>query len=473
MTDEIPLLSWTDFVHDLSDLLKDQAVSTPLHLVGGAVRDALLRGKITDVDIVVDGEAATLARQVADWLDGDIYVMDRERDVARVWVDWRDERVSIDFARMRGATLEEDLRDRDFTINAMASDLLGDIEVLIDPLGGAADLRQKVLRRCSDESIKNDPIRALRAVRLSAQFQLKIHPDTGTDLRKHAVALRDCSGERIRDEFFKLLRLDQAARGLRVLLHVGLLENVLPRSAARVDGDANQGSASADWTLSLATVERIAGMLKAISSRRTDNTAAAFDLGTLVIQLDRFRAQLQAHIGRTYGGARRHAELLMLAALLLDRAKVDTAMLKLSAEEDRNLYRSVANAQMFTAQPRWSILDQHRYWHALKESGIDVILLALAQYLAKQRNELNQQEWLGLVETATDLLHTYFQRYDEIVDPPLLLNGHDIQEQWQVKRGPLIGDLLNALREAQVAGEVCSEDDANHFISRRLKQPKS
>lgn len=463
MNDAAPRLSWSNLVQDLSTLLKNQEIDTPLFLVGGAVRDAYLHGAITDVDIAVDGDAVALARQAADWLDADIYVMDRERGVARVLLNRGGERVCVDFARLRGATLDEDLRDRDFTMNAMATDLLGDIDRLIDPLGGSADLQKKILRRCSAEAIKNDPIRALRAVRLSTQFRLKIQPDTAADIHAQAGALRQCSGERIRDEFFKLLSLDRAARGLRVLLHLSLLQEILPRSAF-VGASESEG-----WTGRLAIVERTVSILKAISSGRTDNTAAAFDLGMLTIQLDRFRAALQAHIGREYGGARSHGELLALAALLPDRDDVDVSALKLSAEEARNVTRAVKNLGLFSERGGWSVLDQHRFWHGLRESGIDVILLALAEYLAAQGNELRQRDWLDKVEIATDLLNVYFHRYDEIVDPPLLLNGRDIQQQLQINPGPLVGKLLKALREAQVTGEVASTSEARHFIARQVE----
>ena len=214
-------LAWTDFLYDLAELLRADGVETPLYLVGGAVRDAYLRGPIQDIDIAVAGDAIATARQAADWLGADIYIMDRERGVARVFVNSADHVTTIDFANLRGETLAADLQDRDFTLNAMAADLLGDMEALIDPLGGAADLNRKILRRCSANSIANDPIRALRAVRLSAQFDLKIHPDTAADIRGHASGMAATSGERIRDEFFKLLGLDRAARALRVLQHLG------------------------------------------------------------------------------------------------------------------------------------------------------------------------------------------------------------------------------------------------------------
>lgn len=461
MSDAPPRLVWTDFVYHLAALLRDQEIDTPLYLVGGAVRDACLRRATTDVDIAVDGDAVAIARLAADTLDADVYVLDKEREVARVLVSWQGEQVCIDFARLRGATLEQDLRDRDFTVNAMATNLRGEIDALIDPLGGNADLRKKILRRCSVAAIRSDPIRALRAVRLSVQFQLKIHPDTVPDLRSEASALSQTSGERIRDELFKLLALDRAARGLRVLAHLGLLQQILPRSA-RAKGDETGDSAPA---LSHVTVERMSLILKAISSRRTDNTAAAFDLGTLTIQLDRYRASLQAHLAREYGGSRRHEQLLLLAALLSDTQAGDISALKLSAVEERRLHQVAQGRQQFVARDCCSLLDQHRYWYKLMESGIDIILLDLAEYLATQGKYIDQQTWLALVENATNLLHVYFERYDEIVDPPLLLNGNDIQRQLRISPGPLIGDLMSALREAQATGEVRTTSEAKDFVA--------
>ena len=469
MNNFVPKLSWTGYVHELAQLLRNREIETPLYLVGGAVRDAYLRRAVTDVDIAVDGDAAGLARQVADWLGADVYVMDRERGVARVFIRWKSERICVDFARFRGSTLAEDLRDRDFTMNAMAADLLGDFDVLIDPYGGAADLQQKVLRRCAPNAIRNDPIRALRAIRLSTQFQLRIHPDTAADIRAHLGTLRDCSAERIRDEFFKLLGLDQAARGLRVLLHLGVLQQILPSAQGTSDDEQGEDSAVAGWSVSLLAVERLTAILKAISRRRTDNTAAAFDLGTLVIQLDRFRESLQAHIERSYGGARSHAELLILAALLHNWPDIDVAILKLSAEEERKLNRAIANIQLVTATERWTVLDQHRFWHTLRDSGIDVILLAAAEYLAMRGNALKQHDWLNLVETVTALLDVYFNRYDEMVDPRLQLDGNDIQEQLRIKPGPLVGRLLNALREAQVTGEINTLCEAREFVRRQAE----
>ena len=471
MNDPLPQLSWTDFVYDIAQLLRTREIDTPLYLVGGAVRDAYLRRQITDIDIAVDGDAVSVARRVADRLDGDIYVMDRERGVARVIVMLQDNRICVDFARFRGRALEQDLRDRDFTMNAMAVDLLGDLQALIDPLGGISDLRQKALRCCSATSFADDPVRILRAVRMSAQFDLKIHPEAAKQIPALSAELAQVSGERLRDELFKLLGLERAARALRVLLHMNLLQTLMAPRRAGENREGMAGLGPETWGDSLAVVERMNALVTAISSRRTDNTAAAFDLGMLVIQLDRFRAALQAHLAQEYGRSRSHAELLTLAALLHNRRQADIdsllAALKLSSAEERNLLRAVANYRRLSDRGAWSALDQHRFWYGLGASGIDAILLGAAQYLGTHRSGIRQHEWLAFVDSVTTLLDAYFNRYDEIVDPALLLDGNDIRRLCQLKPGPLVGQLLRALREAQVTGAVQTASQASDFVVRQ------
>ena len=302
-------LAWSGFVPELRDLLREKALDTPLYLVGGVVRDACLGAPTTDIDIAVAGDAVRVARQTADWLAGDIYVMDRERGVARVFVNRDGAALLLDFARFRGDSLADDLGARDFTINAMAVDLLGDLSHLIDPLDGEADLRARILRQCSPTSFADDPVRLLRALRQSVQLGLKIHPQTLAGLRKHVNRLGEASPERIRDELFKLLSLDKAGRGLRVAQRLGLLPQVAP-GLRQVSADA--------WTSRLHVIERVCAIRACISQKRSDNTAAAFDLGMLVIQFDRFRSQLQERMSQSASPGRKREELLALMALLHD-----------------------------------------------------------------------------------------------------------------------------------------------------------
>lgn len=482
MNDSPPLLLWPDFVHELQALLRNKTPQISLYLVGGSVRDAWLRAEITDVDIAVDGDAIGMARQVADWLDADLFVMDRERGVARVFVQRDSQTILVDFARFRGSAIEDDLRDRDFTVNAMAVDIQGDLSVLIDPLNGAADLRNKILRLCSKNAIASDPIRALRAIRQSTQFGLRIHPDALTQIRQHGMGMRSTSLERIRDEFFKLLGLDNPARALRNLHYLGLLNACIPGLELLTESpQAGEENASVSHD-TFQVVERMSMILTAISYSRTDNTAAAFDLGTLIMQLDRFRTQLQAHIARVYGNGRNHRELLVLAALFyrinqadlskddqshsLSNASETARQLRLSNEEEKYLVAMVGNFPRVAVSGDWSDLQRHRFWFQLGESGIDAILLAVAHFLSKHGIELDQRSWLRLVENVTILLDTWFNFRERLVYPDLHLNGDDIMDHLKIERGPAVGKLLSALREAQVLNQVSSAAEAREFITR-------
>ncbi len=480
MSESAARLLWSDFVYDLQRLLRDKGVKTPLYIVGGATRDAYKRAAITDIDIAVDGDALRIAKNVADWFDADIYIMDRERGVARVFVKRGSGVVLLDFARFRGATLYDDLIKRDFTVNTMAADLLGDLSQLIDLLDGERDLRERVLRRCSPNSIAADPLRALRAVRQSTQLGLKIHPATLNDLRHSAAGLSQNSPERIRDEFFKLLALDKAARGLRVLQHLGILQRILPNQSGLPQKPLQKLAQKIDsLPRSLPVTERMSAILNAVSARRSDTSVAVFDLGKLIMQLGRFRGQLQQRLNRRYGNGRQHQELLILAALLSDlhdesqlalMAKSVSVALRLSLAEGRNLALALSKYHVILAESEWTLLDRHRFWYGTGEAGIDAIFLAAAAYLGNYGAQLRQEDWLVFVERAILLLDTWFNQYEEVVNPPLLLNGDDIMRALGIKRGPRIGALLSALREAQVRGAVGSQSEARAFIAGNLAE---
>ena len=174
----------------------------PCHLVGGAVRDALLGRPVQDWDVTVPDGAAELARRFARETGGSWFELDAERGYSRVCLA----QGSVDFAPWRAATLEGDLRGRDFTVNALALPLHEtEDDGLLDPLGGLADLRRRVLRCCSERSFADDPLRILRGVRLALQFQLEAEPKTLRLMRRDVPLLRQSAGERIVAELEKIL----------------------------------------------------------------------------------------------------------------------------------------------------------------------------------------------------------------------------------------------------------------------------
>ncbi|MGB3903534.1 MAG: hypothetical protein WBB22_01295 [Anaerolineae bacterium] len=150
--------------------------SCEAYLVGGYVRDRLM-GRETethDLDLAVAREAIGLARRAADRLGGAFVLLDEERQTARVVLRDENERFYVDFASLRGDSVETDLAGRDFTINAMAINAqdAAPRPQLIDPYGGGQDLDRKVVRAVSDTIFRDDPVRLLRAVRLAAELEM-------------------------------------------------------------------------------------------------------------------------------------------------------------------------------------------------------------------------------------------------------------------------------------------------------------
>jgi len=189
----------------LLELVRELASGTRVYLVGGAIRDLMLGLPTKDLDFVQPHGSIQLAKAVSRRLNGAMYTLDDLRHSARVILRQgkQDEQV-LDFTSFIGENLEEDLRQRDFTINAMALDLDALAEV-IDPLGGEVDLEARQLRLCGPDSLTTDPLRVLRGVRLISSYNLRYESELTKAMHVAIKRLGLVSGERIRDELFKCL----------------------------------------------------------------------------------------------------------------------------------------------------------------------------------------------------------------------------------------------------------------------------
>jgi len=203
-----------------------------VHVVGGAVRDALLDVAPHELDIVVEGDAVPVARHAAERLGGDVVVHDRfgtatVRSPAATFdvVTARTESYAAPGALpdvRPGATIEQDLARRDFTVNAIALRVADG--ALAEWPGAQADLRAGVLRVLHERSFEDDPTRLLRMARYAAR--LGFEPDPATDALAAAATVETVSGGRLGSELRLLLREPQPA-GLLALERHGLGRSVV------------------------------------------------------------------------------------------------------------------------------------------------------------------------------------------------------------------------------------------------------
>jgi poly(A) polymerase len=219
-----------------------------LHLVGGSVRDALLGRLGDDLDFATSALPEQTQQLLQGWAEaiwttgiefGTIGAARRglRLEITTFRADAYD-RVSRNPIVRYGTSLREDLRRRDFAVNAMAVSVPG--HRFTDPYGGLEDLAVKKLRTpgTPEESFADDPLRMLRAARFAAQLQFTVAPEVVTAMTAMASDLSRITAERIRDEFTKLLSGADPVAGLRLLVDTGLAERFLPElSGLRLEID--------------------------------------------------------------------------------------------------------------------------------------------------------------------------------------------------------------------------------------------
>ena len=457
-------LHWHDVIYRLQKILADVP---EVYLVGGTVRDTYRDRPFKDIDLTCAGDGQPVARKIANGFKGDYYPLDAERGVGRAIIEFEGEKWVIDVASFRGDSLLADLQDRDFTINAMAVPLDSDLEGIYDPLGGIADLHQKILRRCTAHAIADDPIRALRAVRQSLQHSLSIEPATKEDVRREGQQITESSPERIRDEFFAMLGSAKPHSGLLLLDTLELLPLLLPE-VAPLKADLQV------WRFRLLVIERLTTLLTVISPSRDDNVAANASYGTFVYLLDRFRGFLRQHLEQTWANDRSHRMLLIFAVLLHDSTTSEIyergMALRLSSPEIKRLQEISRIARQpleLHAQAPLEPWQIYRFWRIAGAAGIDACLISAGYYLGERMNQFDVPNWTALLQTLGNLLGGY----DSAMNVNMLISGNDVMERFHLKPGPQIGALLEALREAQALGHITTVEAAFAYAENWLKEP--
>ena len=216
-------------VRVLPEMLSLLAPGAVCHLVGGALRDGLLHRQSCDFDFTTPGDPTVLAKAFARSIGGHWFLLDRNRWQSRVLGSMNGLQVSYDFTPWRGPTLAEDLRLRDFTINALAWQVQErfDWAQVYDPLQGSLDLEHRTLRHCSPQTFDDDPLRILRGVRLCNQLQMTLDSATLELMQVSCASLARVAPERIRQELALIFAARPVEPGLRQLQGLGLLEHLL------------------------------------------------------------------------------------------------------------------------------------------------------------------------------------------------------------------------------------------------------
>jgi putative nucleotidyltransferase with HDIG domain len=448
-------------------------------LVGGAVRDLLLRRTAAlDLDVAVPGGALALGRRLADRVGGHFHALDDQRGVARVLAG----DVRMDIADYRVPALEGDLKARDFTVNALAVPLRPLLAqgraAVIDPTGGLADLAARRLSLPAPTAIAEDPLRALRGVRLEASLGFRLTAAAARAIRAAAAGLRDVSPERVAEEMLALLELPRTAAALRRADGLGLLAVILPEVEPM---RATTQPAPHRFPVLEHSLRAVAGA----------DTVAAHP-----IALDPFGEDLAAHLAAPLAGGFLRRHTLKLAALLHDVSKPETrrtiagrvrffehdilgaARARAFGERLRmpgavvavveRLVRHHLRPMHLGAAEEVTPRARYRFYRDLGPDTRDLLLLALVDGAA-----VRGQSPLRVWRHATLLrdLMAGFAVQQQVSAAPPLLRGEDVMARFDLGPGPEVGRRLALAREAQDLGLVRTREDALAFLDSREPEP--
>ncbi len=480
-------LRW--FLAEVAAFCADRGIEA--YVVGGFLRDALLGRPCHDVDIAIRGEPLPLARHLADALGGHFFPLHQEQGAARVLLPERG--IDIDLLPLRGE-LETELGERDYTIDAMAASLTEAAAdrpvIIVDPFGGQSDLRRRLVRAVSQKAFLRDPLRLLRGVRLCAELDFRLESGTAEVIRRHAHHLPEAAAERRRDELVRILATAKAAYHLYLLDELGLLPHLLPELEATRGVEQPREH---HWDVFHHLLETVAAldMLLADGEPKGREHALWCELWKQFSWLD-----LRSYLRQEVAPELSWLVVLKVAALLHDIAKPQTkttdekGRLRFFGHQDlgadmaaaalgrlRFPARAVEMVRLLVAHHLRPVqLGQqglpsrralYRLFRDLGESLPALLLLSLADHLATVGPRAKGEGWRAHVSLVNYML---MQRYREevLVSPPKLVNGHDLMAALGLAPGPTVGRLLEAIREAQAAGEVSDREEALALARRRL-----
>jgi poly(A) polymerase len=452
----------------------------PAWVVGGAVRDRLLGRPVLDLDIAVAGDPRTLARHLAMVAGGPVFQLSGQFGAWRVHAP--DRAWQVDVTVLQGDTIEEDLAQRDFTVNAIGEPLEGG--PLIDPHDGAADLEQQCLRMVSEEAFDRDPLRVLRLARFAAGLGFEPEAATVAAAAKRASRIDEVAPERVFGELKHVVTSDRPLEGLALMDQLGLTEHVLPELVALRGIEQNRFHHLDVHDHTLAVLAATIALQRdpaAVLGEEHGAAIAAFLAEPLADDLTRgdalrFGALLHdagkpatrdftqegnvTFIGHDREGARISRELLTRLRAS-ERLRAHVAAL---AEHHLRLGFLVHRRPL----DRRAI---YRYLEACEPVEVDVTLLSVADRLAT-RGDNSEPAIAVHLELAREILGPALAWHAEGRRPPLV-RGDELATALGIEEGPRLGELLSAIAEAAYVGEVSTRDDAVALARRVLEEEQA
>lgn len=448
-----------------------------------------------DVDVSVPGDAIAAAETASSEISSRLIILDPERGHARLAVHSGEESQFVDITS-HSEGIERDLRERDFSINAMAVPIEawldgGDVRHgLVDPTEGEKDLGARLVRITSESALESDPVRLVRGARFASQLGFGIEPGTAKACRGMVSKVGNSSPERVREELYALFATPGAGRGARLLDELGLLDVLIPEMAEGRGVEQPPNHHYYDvFQHGLRTVSKVDVVVDSAEGQIPDPRLAGIAPPGY--------PELSSHLDGVVGDGQSHRTLLRLTALLHDVGKprcksfdehgrmrffehgeVGAAMAAEILGRLRCSRRVISHVStMIRHHLRPSQVSSPgkaptsralvRFFRDLDDAAEDVVYLNMADYIAARGPLLSAVDWREY-STHCGVILSGGLEVPAHSRPFLLLDGTEVMAEFGLQPGPEVGRLLKALKAAEADGTVQTRQDALEFLRRHV-----
>lgn len=441
-----------------------------IYLVGGSVRDYLMGFESHDRDIIVmDEDARNFSLKLQELFDATFIPLDEENRIYRLVM--LDKINYIDITNPVGGTIEKDLMRRDLTINSIAVNIrTGEI---VDITGGMTDIKNKCIHCANEQNFVDDPLRLLRVYRFQALYGFELAPETVSAVCKYSNLIKNPAVERINYEILKLFSGKYAHIALENMNKTWILEEVFPFVKELKKVPPNSHHHLDLLHHSIETVKQIQ------------------------IIYDDASDAVKEHLDKVdFGGFSRLAHL-KFAGFLHDIGKFSTWTIeesgrhrfikhddvgaKLATKLLKNMHFSNKQTEYLTLMIKNHIYPSQvmsseqitdkimmRFVRKMDTNSIDNIILAMADRLSARGPEITEKIVEHNICSLNMLLKFYLGVRESLKPLPILLTGNDVMEILNIKPSPKLGEIMSALHDAQMSGDVVTREHAVDFVKKYI-----
>ncbi len=426
-----------------------------LFLVGGAIRDIILGSEPADFDFCVSGSGIEFAREFARRVRAKLVILSEPDDEARVVYR---KRLILDFNGYGSGTITSDLARRDFTINAIATEIPA-VNNLIDPFGGEGDIRAGIIRPVSENSLSLDPLRLLRALRLALELKFTVHPSVYEQAGK--ISLKNTAPERIGMEFLRILEASGSSPYLKQLHQLSHLKEILPELAPLLADEEL-------WQHTLRTIYKIDEILSGPNffSRFEPEWHAYFDnfpyrrallkLAGLLHDIAKPHTRFTTELGEVHFYGHDSLGAKLAVTIGYNRLRLSRPQIKMV----RTLVKEHMRLHLLATAPELTERAIRRYFRDLGDEAFGLMILCYADgWATAGRTTHLEQTITRMIEQArAEAAKAKIKR---------LVTGDDLIALG-MKPGPVFKVILQELEDLQVEGKITTKEQGLEYLKNHL-----